>query len=1093
MFVDHTRQIEKYLTNTGMDFAKTQSAEMLPSAQGVFRFGKMHETYRMTDNGSFFMPDAVYQKPECKEEETVVEQLDTQMDMSAANRKNQMIIITNTASAEDLAEMEKDGFSSLDMDSHTILTVTDKIKAVLAKAGVDISIYGDSLSVEELEAATGSKAAANKIANAMKQSAVQASQTNIQQSTVQAPQVNIDKNNFQKPQMYAGGETVEYKTTGDMKQGVGSDVVKIMETALKQADLPASEANIEEGAKAYEAAEELLPLSDASKEYMLKNQWEPTIKNLYMASHSGVATRGQKIDFSGLEKQIEKVIRDAGLEVTEETKESCKWLIEKNIGLTTSHLKFLVGLNQLSADLSKGGTQPLDMQQVLGRIVESIRDGKRPMDAMLIDGFTYADRAQEAVHTVMNAEDCDIAYCVEQNLPVSVENLQIAINNRGKEAEPVRPEMSQNVSFITAKRQLEETRLIMTTEANYALLKRGISIDTKPLEQVVENLKNLENQYAKDLMTQSGITPTEENISIFTTTTKYVEELKYQPAYALTLHSADETLTNVHQVGSHLKSTMDAALQSYEVMWTAPRSDMGDSIQKAFGNISEILKDLNLEDSQMNQRAVRILAYNQTEINPENITEIKDVDMEMQKLFRNLTPAATLELIRRGENPLDMEIGELNQMVENIQAETGEQEQERFSKFLWKLEQNQKISEKERESYIGIYRLIAQVEKNDGAALGALLNQGADITMRNLLTATRSAKKNMNYTVDDTFDGVKGKVKGPRIDDQIMASFQTNCLKEAGAILSPEKLAEIKEWENMTPEQILENLMKQADAEESIAAEQQYHSQLVQEYTSVLEASDDVYAFLEKYDMKNSAKNVLAVSRLLDNPNNVFDMLFGTEGKSQDYQERIADLKNQVMQNFGEAVKTPEEMANAQATLAEVAEKVMQTMIIENETISVKDLRDLRLMNQQFFLCKEKAKQESYLVPVTTGDTVTGVNLKIVRGKADKGLVDIFFRGALMEKVAASFEAKENGISGVIATTDEQTRKLFADHLDELMSRMNLDGKESVDIRVAYVENLSAWQFEKKTLSETGEETPVQTKRLYGIAESFIQTVSDIM
>ena len=48
----------------------------------------------------------------------------------------------------------------------------------------------------------------------------------------------------------------------------------------------------------------------------------------------------------------------------------------------------------------------------------------------------------------------------------------------------------------------------------------------------------------------------------------------------------------------------------------------------------------------------------------------------------------------------------------------------------------------------------------------------------------------------------------------------------------------------------------------------------------------------------------------------------------------------------------------------------------------------------------EKAKEESYLVPVATGDTVTGVNLKIVRGKADKGLVDIFFRGALMEKVA---------------------------------------------------------------------------------------------
>jgi hypothetical protein len=204
-------------------------------------------------------------------------------------------------------------------------------------------------------------------------------------------------------------------------------------------------------------------------------------------------------------------------------------------------------------------------------------------------------------------------------------------------------------------------------------------------------------------------------------------------------------------------------------------------------------------------------------------------------------------------------------------------------------------------------------------------------------------------------------------------------------------------------------------------------------------------------------------------------------------------MKEQVLRNFGEAVKTPEAMAEAQETLAEVAERTMQGMIIENETISAKDLKDLRLMNQQLFLCKEKAKEESFLVPVQTGDSVTGISLKIVRGKENKGLVDIFFRGSLMEKVAASFEAKEQGISGVIATTDEETRRLLSDNLGMLAERMNADGQEPLDIRVAHVSDLSAWQFEKNTLSEPGEATPIQTKRLYHIAESFIQTVSDLM
>ena len=1026
MFIDQTKQVEKY-TKTGFEMGNSAMQEVGKNPTNVLDFGKLQESYRMTDGGSFFMPNAVYQRPDGKEEESIVEQLDTQMDMSSTNRKNQMIVLSNTTSSEDLEEMSKDGFSALDADSHTIITVTDKIKAVLAKAGVDISIYGDSLDVGELEEITGSRTLANQI--------------------------------------------------------VG---------ALKEADLPTTKENIEDTAKAYQATEELPVLDESAKEYLLKNEWDPTIKNLYMAAHSGVTSgREEKLDFSGMEKQLEQVIKNAGLELNQESKENCKWLLKNGIPLTVSNLKYLDRLNRLSDKLaSKDG---VDMQEVLGRIMEAITDGKRPMEALLMEGFSFEDKAQASYDTVMNTKDCDIAYCVEQEMVVSIQNLQMAMGNRQNvedDSLSVSIEMSTNISFVTAKRQLEETRLAMTVEANYALFKRGISIDTKPLEQVVEQLKGLEDQYYKDLMHQAGVETSEENVSIFKKTTTYVEELKFQPAYALTLGSAEENIQNLHQTGSAVKATMEAAMQSYETMWTAPRADMGDSIHKAFGNVDAILEDLELEKSQMNQRAVRILAYNQTEITVENITKIKDVDMELQKLFRNLTPANTLELIRQGDNPLEMDIQQLNNIVENMQNENDENE--KFSKYLWKLEKNQEISAEERESYIGIYRLIGQVEKTDGAAIGALLNQGADITMKNLLTAMRSAKKGMNYAVDDNFAGVERKNKGPRIDKQIMAAFQTNCIKEVKEMLSPEKFTDINEWENMTPEELLEHL-KDVQSEESVMLEKQYYSEMASEYTSVLEASDEVYAFLEKYDQKNSVHNVLAAKRLLDNPSNVFDTLFGTEGKSVDYQKIIEDLKNQIMEKFGEAVKTPQEMAEAEATLAEIAEKVMQTMIIENEPVSAKDLRDLRLMNQQFFLCNERAKEESFLVPVQTGDSVTGVNLKIVRGKENKGLVDIFFRGALMEKVAASFEAKENGISGVIATTDEETRKLFAENLELFAQKMNKDAQEPMDITVTKVDDLSAWQFEKKTLSETGEKSPVQTKRLYHIAESFIQTLSDLM
>ena len=71
-----------------------------------------------------------------------------------------------------------------------------------------------------------------------------------------------------------------------------------------------------------------------------------------------------------------------------------------------------------------------------------------------------------------------------------------------------------------------------------------------------------------------------------------------------------------------------------------------------------------------------------------------------------------------------MNLDELNQKAEEIHNQNGGSDTERFSEYLWKLEQSQGISPEERESFIGIYRLIHQIEKTDGAAIGALVSQG---------------------------------------------------------------------------------------------------------------------------------------------------------------------------------------------------------------------------------------------------------------------------------------------------------------------------------------------------------------------------------
>ena len=76
---------------------------------------------------------------------------------------------------------------------------------------------------------------------------------------------------------------------------------------------------------------------------------------------------------------------------------------------------------------------------------------------------------------------------------------------------------------------------------------------------------------------------------------------------------------------------------------TQPRSELGDSIQKAFRNVDDILQDMDLETTDANRRAVRILGYNRMAVTPENMAKVKDADLMLQRITEKLTPGLSSE------------------------------------------------------------------------------------------------------------------------------------------------------------------------------------------------------------------------------------------------------------------------------------------------------------------------------------------------------------------------------------------------------------------------------------------------------------------
>ncbi len=1092
MRIDNQQQQNKGVTDL---MPQTGAAEEKKGIQLFADAVKTESSKKNAGTMSFQAKEVTYLNPAKEEKKTVIDEVEQAGAMDAGERKAQMAVLAETTSPEDYKKMQEDGFSLDDTASNKIVTVTDKIKAQLAKAGVDISQFGDDLDFEQLAQITGSPELAAQIAN-----------------------------------------------------------------SLREADLPHTDDNFKQIAETVDMADSLSPLDDGAVKYLIDNQLEPTVQNIYFAEHSASAgyIPAEQQDISSFLPQVKNIIVSAGLKVNDDTIATSKWMLENDIPLTKENLTYAQALRQ--TELTTGS------EAVAGLSAEALGEGKSAQDAVILSGYTWMEQAKDAVDTVENATDEDLVYIVEKGLPLTLDSLREAAANRVSEGQTAgnissasesrssgtassvsEGQMAGTVSstsedqsvgtaassevqnegavqskanesytqrgqqLLTARRQLEEIRLAMTAEANYRLLKQGISIDTEPLVKLVEQLKNQENEYYRNLLMSEGVDASEEQVELFGEVDKKVTDMRYVPAYVLGMKDAEvSTIDGVHKAGMELKSSFEKASQQYETLMTAPRADLGDSIQKAFRNVDDILNDLGMELTDENRRAVRILGYNSIEITQDSVLQMKAADEEVQRVFKNMTPAVVTQMIKRGINPLKMDFTSLNQEAESIKSEEfGGEDNRRFSEYLWKMEQNHEISEEERSSYIGIYRLIRQVENTDGAAIGALIQQGAPITMKNLLTAVRSEKRSskMDYSVEDNFDGVSGTSNGSSITDQIEAAYQNNCLKDASELLTPGRTKVLFEqdsdWENMTPEEFKAALAQAKEQTDESGIDTDYAKEQLAQLEQAANADESIYRILDKYDIPNTMSNVLAMESMLNQRNQMFRKIFGSStadhnGDNQVDADDLEAIKQELLEEFGEAVSEPADMAVAQEKLGELAENVMKTMINSDHVTSL-DVREMKMLSAQLSVNSILAKEEQYAVPVMVNDELMNVSVKIVRGVDKKGIVDIMMESELRGKIAATFQAKEDGIHGLVATDSEETAELFKEQTQNLMDSLGGENDDVTELHCAHIEDLDLKHFsmgafgvdakDESQTSENQETYRVQTSRLYGIAEHFIKAV----
>ena len=783
-------------------------------------------------------------------------------------------------------------------------------------------------------------------------------------------------------------------------------------------------------------------------------------------------------------------------------------------------------------------------EEATASVTDALLRGKRPEDGCIIAEESELVRAKDAYEVLQNATPEDVDALVEKTEPITVKTLQEQAQKRAenltsskKKAENTEEEKRTavyeeiavslsievtEVTQITARRQLEEARLAMSVQANFRLIRQGISIETRPLAQLVEDLKEAEKSFCKEMFEQNGVAFDDASFDLMSQTREMVEDLKSAPAETLGMQiSSQLSIRVLYESSQTMRLQMEASARTYETlvseagrsesmyaeatgryetMMTAPRADLGDSMQKAFRNVDDILEDLQLEKSAQNERAVRILAYNETEITRDSVAEIRVADSRVQALLKNLTPATTMHLIKNGINPIETEITKLTGEIEKIREENSYADDEDYAEFLWKMEHTEGIEDRDRQAYIGMYRLIHQIEKSDGAVIGALVKQGAELSLKNLLTSVKTRQRaSVSADVDDDF-GVTESVsfEGSTIASQLAAGFGgarqrsaepemiRNLLQQNG-----QSAAQGESFFNEMSYDAYDAYMEAAERETYDAKEAYLEAQTAR-MAECVDAEESVMRLLADHGVVTSVNMVYAAQDYFEKRNRLYQQVFGiTFGEEED---TFAAAKQTILERMAEDMSSPKEMAEAQEALAEIAENVLRNMLPPADKVTSLDVRELRMMQNELQLHTSLARSEKYAIPVMIEDETATVHLEIVRGTREKGKVEITLETELYGRIAAELSDLGSRVEGLIVGSDPQAADFLESIARTFTAEISTEEKQA-EIHVAQEPELDLTQFETVGGRGSAETDPsseayrAQTSSLYAMAKAFIASV----
>ena len=1037
-----------FQTITGNKMSQSQSTAGMESRNGIRPYtGKADpagdSVFVATLDSSLFSNDAY-----AKHTRTAESISEMAQNTDVWTQHNYMALLSNTMSEEDYAKAAEDGFDIKNMDSSETVTILDNIKSVLLESGTKITGFNDDLSIDKLAKITGSRSFANAIVD------------------------NFEKN-----------------------------------------DLPVTTESARQAKVAYEEVSDIQQLDDNAVKYLVQNNMSPTIENIYLASHS---TNGQNISGRGfyaqetggyyaqkadtyewdqLDPQIDKVMEEAHLS-GEEVRDQARWIVLQGIPLTKESLISLHEIKEIEF--------PVSEEVGAEAIAAAIADNKKATDANLYDRESSFNKAFEIKESAKNISDEAIRATVSSGEELNIRNLasQTDLSILADANDP---------KVVEARLQLEEVRLRMTVEANRQLLLSGFSIDTAPMTELIERLKgvlgNMADESAGAAVDEiTGVTPQNKNFIISATISRvsFISEGPIDVSGAMADKLESASLVEISETSKKIQLRYKQAGEEYESLMTKPRSDLGDNIKKAFRNVDDILDDLNIEKTEDNRRAIRILGYNSMEISEENFEKVRSWDQMLKTTLERLKPGAVLDLVRAGKNPLGMTIEELAGSLDSSMTKDGDSSEgqnakskadEKYSKFLYKLDHAKEITESERESFIGIYRLFHTLKAQDYQAIGSVLKTDREMTIGNLLQAVRTtgrSKSVMDYTIDDSFGGLETKNTGSsalKIDEQIQMAFRFYSSKADIVYenLEPEKLMSAKPNKSTLLDE-LANELENAGTDDAL--DKDYYAQQIRHIREVISGkeSDAAFGEIKALELETTFNNLEAMisNRRSRRREGIWDKADGiTKEGFEKEQKMLVDALEE--DDYGSVYKS---------TLEAISDKMQE--VLENESDTYLDVRAISLMQKQLSVMSLSSERGFFDVPVEIGGQKISMHITLKSDNSMDSRMEASIQTYEFGLITATLYKKNDIITGMLTTTNGQSSE-EVEYLESVRSKMCVKlaeklkdvgvGQESIAILYHTQTQPTSVGQANANATDGNSKNITETKDLLTMAKAFIEAL----